>query len=374
MQFIDLEAQFERIEENISGRIKTVLRSQKYIMGPEVIEVETKLADIAGVKHVLTCASGTDALVIPLMAYRLSIVDAVFVPSFTFFASAECITLAGGTPVFVDCDPITFNISPESLEKSIKEIKNEGKLNPKGIITVDLFGCPADYDKLEAIAEQQGLFLLEDAAQSFGSIYKEKRAGAFGHVAATSFFPSKPLGCYGDGGAIFTNDDDLFQIMKSIRVHGEGIDKYDNIRIGLNARFDTIQAAVILSKLEIFEEEIMRRNRTAAAYTERLADVIATPKIPDGLLSVWAQYTLVAKSSRERKMVIDALADQNIPTAIYYRTPIHLSTAYKNLGYREGDLPVSEELAERVFSIPMHPYLSQCDIEKIATTIRKCYE
>lgn len=374
MQFIDLRAQFERIEEDVLKRVESVLRSQKFILGPEVFELEEKLAEFVGVKHALSCSSGTDALVIPLMAYDLCADDAIFVPSLTFFASAESITLAGGTPVFIDSDPISFNICPNCLQAAIERTLNEGKLSPRGIMAVDLFGCPADYNSLEKTAEQYDLFLIEDAAQGLGGNYKGQSAGSFGNVAATSFFPAKPLGCYGDGGAIFTDDDDLAQIIASIRVHGQGKDKYDNVRIGLNGRLDTIQAAVLLSKLSIFEEEIYNRNKISATYSERLSDILTIPTIPEGSHSAWAQYTVTIEDEQKRTQIIEALKKQGVPTAIYYPVPIHLSTAYKSLGYKEGDLPISEDLSKRVLSLPMHSYLTESDIDAITTTIRECYE
>ncbi|WP_102378239.1 DegT/DnrJ/EryC1/StrS family aminotransferase [Raoultibacter timonensis] len=371
MQFIDLKTQFERIEDDVFSRVSTVLQSQKYVMGPEIAELEEKLAEYAGVRHAISCSSGTDALVIPLMGYDLKATDAVFVPSFTFFASAESITLAGGTPVFVDSDATTFNLSPADLDRAIDETLAEGKLTPRGIITVDLFGQPADYDEILAIADKHGLFVIEDAAQGFGGEYKGAKAGSFGNVASTSFFPAKPLGCYGDGGAIFTDDDDLAELIKSIRVHGQGSDKYDNVRIGVNGRLDSIQAAVLLSKLAIFDSEVEARNQVANAYSERLSDVLAVPAVTNGKLSVWAQYTLVAKDADERTAIIDACKAAGVPTAIYYPIPIHLSTAYKNLGYKLGDLPVCEDLANRVFSIPMHPYLQESDIEQIVAAVKE---
>lgn len=371
MQFIDLKTQFERIEDDVFSRVSTVLQSQKYVMGPEIAELEEKLAEYAGVRHAISCSSGTDALVIPLMGYDLKATDAVFVPSFTFFASAESITLAGGTPVFVDSDATTFNLSPADLDRAIDETLAEGKLTPRGIITVDLFGQPADYDEILAIADKHGLFVIEDAAQGFGGEYKGAKAGSFGNVASTSFFPAKPLGCYGDGGAIFTDDDDLAELIKSIRVHGQGSDKYDNVRIGVNGRLDSIQAAVLLSKLAIFDSEVEARNRVANAYSERLSDVLAVPAVTNGKLSVWAQYTLVAKDADERTAIIDACKAAGVPTAIYYPIPIHLSTAYKSLGYKLGDLPVCEDLANRVFSIPMHPYLQESDIEQIVAAVKE---
>lgn len=371
MQFIDLKTQFERIEDDVFSRVSTVLQSQKYVMGPEIAELEEKLAEYAGVRHAISCSSGTDALVIPLMGYDLKATDAVFVPSFTFFASAESITLAGGTPVFVDSDAATFNLSPADLDRAIDETLAEGKLTPRGIITVDLFGQPADYDEILAIADKHGLFVIEDAAQGFGGEYKGAKAGSFGNVASTSFFPAKPLGCYGDGGAIFTDDDDLAELIKSIRVHGQGSDKYDNVRIGVNGRLDSIQAAVLLSKLAIFDSEVEARNWVANAYSERLSDVLAVPAVTNGKLSVWAQYTLVAKDADERTAIIDACKAAGVPTAVYYPIPIHLSTAYKSLGYKLGDLPVCEDLANRVFSIPMHPYLQESDIEQIVAAVKE---
>ncbi len=371
MQFIDLRAQFERIEDDVCRRVDAVLRSQKYVMGPEIAELEEELASYAGVKHVFTCSSGTDALVIPLMAFDLKKTDAVFVPSFTFFASGESVTLAGGTPVFVDSDAQTYNISPEDLERAIKEVLAEGKLTPRGIVAVDLFGQLADYAEIQRIADEHGLFIVEDAAQGFGAMREGRRAGSFGTVAATSFFPAKPLGCYGDGGAIFTNDDDLADLIHSIRVHGQGADKYDNVRIGVNGRMDTIQAAVVLSKLQIFDDEIVARNKVAQAYAERLQGVLHVPSVMEGDTSVWAQYTLQAKSSEERQKIMDGLKERGIPTACYYPIPMHLSTAYADLGYKEGDLPVCEAAARRVFSIPMHPYLTMRQIDEIADAIKE---
>lgn len=371
MQFIDLKSQFERIEGDVCSRVDSVLRSQRYIMGPEVAELEKQLADYVGVKHVLSCSSGTDALVIPLMTYDLTKDDAVFVPSFTFFASAESITLSGGTPVFVDCDPVTFNMTPEHLKAAIEKVILEGKLKPRGIISVDLFGLPVNYDAIEALAREYNLFLLEDAAQGFGGTYKGKKTGSFGNVAATSFFPAKPLGAYGDGGAIFTDDDELADLMRSIRIHGQGADKYDNVRIGVNGRLDTIQAAILLSKLAIFDDEIKARNKVADRYSELLSNVLVTPTIPEGMTSVWAQYTVVATSKEAREKILVALGKKEIPTAVYYRIPAHLSAAYASLGYKKGDLPNCEDLADRVFSLPMHPYLENEEIEKIAAAIKE---
>lgn len=370
MQFIDLKSQYERIEENVQKAVLDVLASQAYIMGPQITELEEKLAAYAGAKHVISCSSGTDALVIPLMAYELSRKDAVFVPSFTFFASAESITLAGATPVFVDCDPQTFLMTAETLKSAYKKIIEEGKLNPRGILAVDLFGIIAPYDELDQFASKHGLFVVEDAAQSFGAEDKGKKSCSFGNVAATSFFPAKPLGGYGDGGAIFTNDDSLAEVMTSIRVHGQGADKYDNVRMGLNGRLDTIQAAVLLEKLKIFDDELVERRRVAARYTRNLQSILKTPKVPLEQKSAWAQYSILADSAEQKMQILDGLGNKGIPANVYYRIPIHLSDAYKHLGYKKGDLPVSEKLSQIIFSLPMHPYLLDEDIDSISAAIK----
>jgi len=372
MQFCDLNAQYQRIESEITSRMRTVLQKQHFIMGSEVLELEKRLAAFVGVKHVIPCASGTDALTIPLMAYNLNKTDAVFVPSFTFFASAESITLAGGTPVFVDSDESSFNLSIASLRKAIEKTFEERVLTPRGVMTVDLFGQPADYVEVKEIADQYGLFILEDAAQSFGAVYQGRRTGSLGNVGATSFFPSKPLGCYGDGGAIFTDDDRLAEIMRSISVHGKGIDKYDNIRIGLNSRLDTLQAAILLAKLDIFENEIELRNKVAECYSQLLRGLFELPIVGSDRTSVWAQYTIKTSGQTARSNLIEQLKQQGIPTAVYYPTPIHLSTAYRNLGYRLGDLPVCEMLSNQVLSLPMHPYLSEENIQWIASVLKEC--
>lgn len=366
LQFIDLAAQYKKLKKEIDTGIQKVLDHGKYIMGPEVFELEEKLAAYVGVKHCLSCSNGTDALLMPLMAWGIGPGDAVFTTPFTFMATAEVAGLVGAVPVFVDIDEDTFNIDPEQLEKAIVKVKNEGKLNPKVIIPVDLFGLPADYDRIELIANKFNLKILEDAAQGFGGIYKGRRAGSFGDVAATSFFPAKPLGCYGDGGAIFTNNDQLFGILKSIRVHGQGSDKYDNVRLGLNARLDTIQAAILLPKLKAFiDYELEARNQVAALYTESLKGIVKTPVVPEGLVSSWAQYSVLAKDKNERAFFQEKLKAADIPTMIYYQKPLHLQTAYSGLGYKKGDFPIAENVSERIFSLPMHPYLEQDVIEKI---------
>jgi len=371
VQFVDLKAQYQRIEESIQRAVAEVLSNQQYIMGPQVKELEEQLALYTGTKYTTCCASGTDALLIPLMVYDLQQDDAVFVPSFTFFASAESISLAGATPVFVDSDPDTFNMTAATLQEAYDRVIREGRLNPRGLIVVDLFGLPANYEDICTFAAEHKLFVIEDAAQSFGAEYQGKKAGSFGDIGATSFFPAKPLGAYGDGGAIFTNDERHLELFESIRVHGQGVDKYDNVRIGLNGRLDTIQAVVLLEKLKIFDDEISSRNSIAAAYTERLQDIVKTPIVPEGSRSVWAQYSLLAKDQAEREKIIEALDKLNIPTAVYYRIPIHLCTAYQELGYQKGSLPVCEDLSTRILSLPMHPYLSDENIALITTEVRK---
>ena len=369
MDFIDLKRQYEVIKDKVDAGIKDVIDTRHFIMGPQVAELEEKLAKFTGRKYCLTCSSGTDALQIPLMAYNLQKTDAVFVPSFTFFASAESVNLSGGTPVFVDIDS-TFNMSVESLKTEIKRVLNEGKLNPKGIIPVDLFGRSANYDAILPIAEKYGLFVLEDAAQGFGGSLHGKRNGAFGDVAATSFFPAKPLGCYGDGGAIFTDDEELYKMMKSIRVHGMGSDRYDNVRMGMNGRMDTIQAAVVLAKLDIFEDELEARQKVASWYTEGLKDTFIVPETDPEYFSAWAQYTLKAKDEEQRTKIINGMKAKDIPVMVYYPIPLHEQTAYKNQGYGDVKLPVCSEVAKRVFSLPMHPYLTHEEVKYICDTLK----
>jgi len=371
VQFIDLAAQYKKLKEDIDENIHKVLNHGRYIMGPEVAELESKLAEYVGVKHCISCSNGTDALLMPLMAWGIGEGDAVFTTPFTFIATAEVVSLLGATPVFADIDPDTYNIDPVKLEESIEKVIKEGKLTPKVIVPVDLFGLPADYDKIETIAKRYGLKILEDAAQGFGGIYKGRRACSFGDAAGTSFFPAKPLGCYGDGGAIFTNDDELAAKLKSIRVHGQGADKYDNVRVGLNARLDTLQAAILLPKFEAFVRyELDERNRFAARYTEGLKGVVKTPVVPEGLLSSWAQYSVLADSGEQRKNLQDKLKEAGIPTMIYYVRPLHLQSAYSGLGYKKGGFPVSEDVSQRIFSLPMHPYLEDSVIDNVVKIIR----
>ena len=369
LDFIDLKAQQQKISALLAENIQRVLAHGQYIMGPEIQELETRLAAYVGVKHAISCSSGTDALLMPLMAYGVGPGDAIFTTPFTFIATAEVIQLLGATPVFVDIDPKTFNLDPEALAEAVSRLgQNPGTahLKPKGIIPVDLFGQPADYDRIHAIAQGHGLFVLEDAAQSFGATYKGRRAGALSEVAATSFFPAKPLGCYGDGGAVFTDDDDLAEVLGSIRVHGQGQHKYENVRIGLNGRLDTLQAAVLLAKLEIFDQEVMARQRVARQYSEALNAVVEVPFVAPDCTSVWAQYSVL---SEHRELLLQKLQEAQIPTAIYYPLPLHLQRAFAHLGYKPGDFPVSESASRRIFSLPMHPYLGQADQERIVQVL-----
>ena len=366
MQFIDLAAQYKHLKSRIDNRIHDVLDHGQYIMGPEVYELEEKLAEYVGVKHAITCANGTDALTLAMMVLNIEKGDAVFCPTFTFFATAEVIAYEGATPVFVDSDEATFNICPIDLEKRILATIAEGKLTPKAIIAVDLFGLPANYPEIQKIADKYNLKLVEDAAQGFGGSINGKRAGSFGDIATTSFFPAKPLGCYGDGGAIFTNNDEYAELIKSYRVHGKGSDKYDNVRIGMNSRLDTIQAAILLEKLAEFPTELINRNKAADDYERTLAGKYKTPLVPEGYISSWAQYTLV---SNNRDGEMDKFKAQGIPTMIYYGTCMHGQTAFNMLGYQKGDLPVAEKLASQVFSLPMSGYVVTKDVSSIITQI-----
>ena len=369
--FIDLKAQYARIQEDISAGIQRVLEHGKYIMGPEIAEFEGQLAEFCGAKHAITCSNGTDALTLGLMAYDIGPGDAVFTTPFTFFATAEVIALAGATPVFVDIDPRTFNIDAEKLAQEVARVSKEAKLTPRGIIPVNLFGLAPDFDALDAVAREHNLFVLEDTAQGFGGVYKGRISGSLGDISSTSFFPAKPLGCYGDGGAAFTNDDDLAAKMRSIRVHGQGGDKYDNVRIGLNARMDTLQAAILMPKLAIFPEEIALRQKVADNYSKALDGLVETPYVPEGYKSVWAQYSVL---SDKREEIQAALQKKGIPSVVYYRIPCHLSGAFAHLGYSEGDMPESERAAKRIFSLPMHPYIEDGFADQVAAIIRSVVE
>ncbi|MCX5590194.1 DegT/DnrJ/EryC1/StrS family aminotransferase [Alcaligenes endophyticus] len=366
MQFIDLAAQYQHLKSKIDRRIQTVLDHGQYIMGPEVLELENQLADYVGVKHVISCANGTDALTLVLMALGIGQGDGVLVPTFTFFASAETVAFAGATPVFVDSDPSTFNICPVDLEKRIQAIQSEGKLELKAIMTVDLFGLPANYPAIQKIADKYGLKIISDSAQGFGGEINGQRAGSFGDIATTSFFPAKPLGCYGDGGAIFTNNDDYAELIRCYRVHGKGRDKYDNVRIGVNSRLDTLQAAILLEKLAVFPDELEKRKALADSYQTQLSNTFNTPQVPTGYLSSWAQYTLV---SDNRDDYIAKLKEKGIPSMVYYSTCMHQQTAFDRLGYQRDDFPVAEKLAKTVFSLPMHPYMSEAEQEQVVKVL-----
>lgn len=382
MDFIDLATQQKRIKQKIDDAIQRVLSHGKYIMGPEVLELEQRLAAYVGTRHAVGCASGTDALLLALMAYEVGPGDAIFTTTFTFIATAEVIALLGATPVFVDVDPVTFNLDPAFLERAIRAVQSQDptvhplpygpsglpSLRPRGVIPVDLFGLPADYDHLQAIAGEYDLFVIEDAAQSFGAEYKGRKACALGQIGCTSFYPAKPLGGYGEGGMCFTDDDRLKEMICSFRVHGQGQDRYDNVRIGLNARLDSLQAAILLAKFEIFPEEVELRQKVARGYTDLLASCsnLQVPSVPAGYLSTWAQYSLLAKSETHRAALLQKLRDADIPTAIFYPKPLHLQSAFATLGYKAGAFPVSEDYATRIFSLPMHPYLQKAEQETIA--------
>jgi dTDP-4-amino-4,6-dideoxygalactose transaminase len=364
--FIDLQAQRRRIEGRVKQAIDTVLAHGQFISGPEVKKLEDQLAAHCGAKHAIGCSSGTDALVLALMALRVGPGDAVFVPSFTFAATAEAVALVGATPVFVDCLADTFNIDVASLEAAVEMIKKAGKLRPVGVIAVGLFGQAPDFKAIDAVAGKHQLWSMDDAAQSYGASYDNRRVGTLAHVTTTSFFPAKPLGCYGDGGAIFTDDDELAEVMRSLLVHGKGSDKYDNVRIGMNGRLDTIQAAILLEKMRIFDEEIAMRDEVAARYSESLRDVAQTPAVIGGANSVWAQYTIVVD---DRDAVAAHLKTAGIPTAIYYSKPLHQQTAYKHYPAAPGGLAVSDDLAIRVLSLPMHPYLDRRSQDRVIAAV-----
>ena len=367
MEFLDLKTQQKRIRKPLEKRISKILDHGAYIMGPEVFELEEKLANYCGVKHAISCSSGTDALLIPLMAWGIGPGDAVFTTPFTYVATAEVISILGATPVFVDVYESTYNIDCEKLETEIKKVINEGRLKPKAIIPVDLFGLPARYRLIDKIAKKYNLRVVEDAAQSFGGSIRDKKVGTFGEVAATSFYPAKPLGCYGDGGAIFTNDDNLAEECKAIRIHGTKKDKYNSEMIGLNGRLDSIQAAVLLEKLSIFDEEIILRNEIDRNYRKFLNNAQYHPK---GYQSAHALFSITLSKNRQRNSLVNKLNKLKIPTVIYYKFPIHLMGAFSNLGYQEGDLPISEKLSKTIVSLPMHPYLAPEEIEHIIEVIK----
>ena len=367
MDFIDLKTQQNRIRDGLKVRFDRILEHGAYIMGPEVIELEEKLAGYCGVKHAISCSSGTDAILIPLMAWNVGPGDAVFTTPFTYVATAEVISLLGATPVFVDVYESTFNIDCEKLELAIQKTISEGKLTPKAIIPVDLFGVPARYRLIEEIAKKYDLKVIEDAAQSFGASVGDRKVGTFGDVAATSFYPAKPLGCYGDGGAIFTNNDNLAEKCKAIRIHGTTTDKYNSELIGLNGRLDSMQAAVLLEKLIIFDEELDLRQKISNKYRENMNNC---QYIPDNYKSSHALFSILLQSNQERSEIISKLSKNNIPNVIYYKMPLHLMKAFSSLSYKKDNFPVSEGLSERILSLPMHPYLSEDDVGLVINQIQ----
>jgi dTDP-4-amino-4,6-dideoxygalactose transaminase len=366
--FVGLETQADRLRSRMDAALGAVLDHRQYVMGPEIARLERRLAERAGTAEAIAVASGTDALVMALMAEGIGPGDAVLVPSFTFTATAEVVLLVGATPVFVDVDERSFNLDPASFEQAVATTRRVGALEPRAVIAVDLFGRPADYPALEAVAAREGLLIVDDAAQGYGGALDGRPVGSLAPVTATSFFPAKPLGGYGDGGAILTDDADRARVLRSIRQHGEGADRYEIVRLGLNGRLDTFQAAVLLVKLEVFDEELEARDRVAAAYRERLADVVVCPEIPAGVRSAWAQYTIQVD---ERDRVRAVLAEAGVPTAVYYPKPMHLQTAYLRYGEGPGSLPVSERLCGRVLSLPMHPYLEPAQVDLVCDAVRR---
>jgi len=367
--FIDLAAQRRRLGRSIDDAVARVLAHCQFIQGPEVWTLEADLAAFCGARHVIACSSGTDALLLILMAWEIGPGDAVICPTFTFHATAEMVALLGATPVLADVQADTFNIDPESLQRAVATAKRLG-LKPRAVIPVDLFGLPADHDAIASIADAHGLAVLDDAAQSFGASYRGRRLGALATATATSFFPAKPLGCYGDGGAVFTDDDALASRIKSLRIHGEGVDKYDPVRVGINGRLDTIQAAVLIEKLKIFPEEIIARDKIAARYSAALADVAIVPRVGNESTSVWAQYTIRLAPGR-RDALAAALKAEGIPTAIYYAKPLHRQQAYSGSPVADGGAPVSDRLAEEVISLPMHAYLEPAVQDRIVAAVKR---
>lgn len=372
MQFRDLKAQYQALKAEIDEAVNQVIMDSNFISGRQVAELEQSLADYVGVKHCITCANGTDALTLALMAWGIKAGDAVFVPDFTFFSSGEVVSFEGALPVFVDVDKDTFNMSPESLEQAIQRTLSEQKAVPRAIVAVDLFGQPADYDRLWAIADRYGLKILEDGAQGFGGELHGKKACSFGDISTTSFFPAKPLGCYGDGGAVFTDDDAAADYLRSARIHGKGECKYDNVRIGMNSRLDTIQAAVLQVKLKAFEQyELENVNAAAQEYTKLLKDVVKTPVVPEGYYSSWAQYTIQLEDREAREGLQAYLKEKGIPSMVYYPKPMHRQKAFENVESEEKHFANTTELCDRVLALPIHPYMSRDDIGQVVDHIRE---
>lgn len=371
MEFIDLKKQYEILKQEIDANIQAVLDDGHYIMGAAVSELEKELADYIGVKHCITCANGTDALSLALMAWDIKSGDAVFVPSFTFYATAEVVSLIGATPIFIDSDPRTFNIDVIHLRSMIENVIKEGKLTPRAIIPVDLFGQPAEYEEIMKIAKDYNLLVLEDGAQGFGGSINGKKACGFGDISTTSFFPAKPLGCYGDGGAVFTDSDVYYEKLVSLRVHGKGSYKYDNVRVGLNSRLDTLQAAILLPKLHAFNDyELNRRNEIADIYNHELNDIVITPLVKENMQSSWAQYTILLNDEQERNELQQYLKSKGIPSMIYYPKPLHMQSVYKDHIVYSEDLKNAENLSRKCLSLPMHPYLEREQIITVCNEIK----
>lgn len=372
MQFRDLVKQYNVLKPEMDKALIDTVASGAYIMGPAVKELETSLAEYAGVKHCVSCANGTDALTLALKAWNVGAGDAVYVPDFTFFASAEVVSLEGATPVFVDVDTDTFNMDVDSLNEAIERTLKAGKLTPKVIITVDLFGLPANYPAIRQIADKYNLLILEDGAQGFGGAIYGKKACSFGDISTTSFFPAKPLGCYGDGGAVFTDNDEWAVILNSLRVHGKGSFKYDNVRIGVNSRLDTLQAAILKVKLDAFKKyEVEDINKAATLYTQNLKDVVKTPLIPEGFYSSWAQYTITLNSREQRDGLQNFLKEHKVPTMVYYPKPMHAQTAYQGADFEEGSCVVTQQLCDTVLSLPIHPYITDEEVALVSELVKK---
>ena len=372
MQFRDLKTQYTVLKDEMDKAILDVVASSAFVMGPKIKEMEMAFAEYVGVKHCVACNSGTDALLLALKVWDVKPGDAVFVPSFTFFASAEVIAMQGATPVFVDVDKDTFNMDVADLERKIDQTVKAGKLTPRVVIGVDLFGLPADFKAIRKVADKHGLYVLEDGAQGFGGRIGDRKACTFGDISTTSFFPAKPVGCYGDGGAVFTDNDAWAELLESYHIHGKGSDRYDNVRIGMNSRLDSIQAAVLLVKLKAFKEyELVDVNKVADRYTEKLKNVVKTPIVPEGFYSSWAQYTLQVEDKEVRAGLQAALKTLDIPTAIYYPIPMHRQTAFSYLSPEDNHCPVSDKLADTVISLPIHPYLSEMDQDMICDAVRE---
>ena len=366
MEFRDLKIQYQQLKPKIDNAISKVLADTNFISGIQVRELEEKLAEYVGVKHCITCGNGTDAIILALMVWGIGEGDAVFVPDFTFFASGEAPALLGATPVFVDVERDSFNISPDALESAIQKVINAGTLKPKVIVAVDLFGQPADYTRIKEIARRYGLLLLEDGAQGFGGSHKDRKACSFGDISTTSFFPAKPLGCYGDGGAVFTDNDDWAAVMRSLSVHGKGKDKYDNIRLGMNSRLDTVQAAILLVKLEQFYKvELEQINQVAAWYSALLKEIVIIPAIGEGAYSSWAQYTIICKSCEERERLQKVLRNNEIPSIVYYAKGLHEQPAFYNHLLLTGDYETTNYLKDRVLSLPISPYMTKEQVKKV---------